>query len=59
MHGYIVLFIKHYTKMTRKVPTLKLKSNNSYNPNNKKIKKKMKDGGIVARGKLNSQSTLI
>ena len=47
--------------MTRKLPTLKLKFNNSYNPNNKKNKKKkVKDGGIVAggRGKLNSQSTL-
>ena len=43
-------FVKHYTKMTRKLLTLKLKSNNSYNPNNKKNKKKVKDGGIVAGG---------
>ena len=32
--------------MTRKLPTLKLKFNNSYNPNNKKNKGKVKDGGI-------------
>ena len=36
--------------MTRELPTLKLKFNNSYNPNNKKNKKKAKDGGIVAGG---------
>ena len=36
--------------MTRELPTLKLKFNNSHNPNNKKILKKAKDGGIVAGG---------
>ena len=36
--------------MTRKFPTLKLKFNNSYNPNNKKNKRKVKDGGVVAGG---------
>ena len=45
--------------MTRKLPTLKFKSNNSYNPNNKKNKKKDEKWWDSSRGKLNSQSTLI